>query len=94
METALYIKGHKLFSNINGFVISCDYHVTKSSGELFDILLKEYSLNPSECYFIDDSIINIDIAKKIGFKTYKYKFEDNIEDLVNDMKENGIVIDN
>ena len=53
-------------------------------------MIKKLNLNTNECYFIDDNIDNIEIAKKHGIKGFV--FNNSINDLINDMKDNGINI--
>lgn len=87
-EAIEYYKSNNLFDNVDGYVISYEYNKLKKDGILFDILLNKYKLNPSECYFIDDSIINISEAKKHGINGYLY--DGDINNLYDDMLSNGI----
>ena len=48
-------------------IMSCDYGKTKESTDFFEIAVSELNLVPSECIFIDDSLSNLDNAKKVGF---------------------------
>ena len=77
-ETAKYIRS--ILKNIDGFVISCDYRAIKHDGKLFEILLNEYSLKPEECYFIDDLVENINMAKRYNIEGYLFdENKDNLE---------------
>ena len=89
-EAYEYYKSSKYFKNIDGWVISYEYNTTKKDGILFDIFLKKYNLNPKECYFIDDKLINIEVATKKGIKSFQ--FNENIDSLLNDMRDNNINI--
>lgn len=91
-EAYEYYKNNPLFKNINGFVISCEYHTLKKDGVLFEKLLEKYNLNPKECYFIDDNKINLLSAKKYNLKTYLFNEKDDINLLYNDMRKNKITI--
>ena len=91
-EAYEYYKNNPLFKNINGFVISCEYHTLKKDGVLFEKLLEKYNLNPKECYFIDDNKINLETAKKYNLKTYLFNEKDDINLLYNDMRKNKITI--
>lgn len=77
------------FKDVDGWVMSCDYHTKKRDGKLFDILLDKFNLKGEECYFIDDRKANIDEALKHNIKGFV--FSDN-ESLYEDMKNNGIDI--
>lgn len=87
-----YYKNLSVFKNIDDWTISCDYHATKDDGRLFDIFIKEFNLDPSECYFIDNLSVNIQEAIKRGFKGYVFNEDDDIDKLYNDMRNNNINI--
>lgn len=89
-EAIEYYESNNLFDSIDGYIISYEYNKLKRDGILFDILLNKYNLNPNECYFIDDLEININEAKKHGIKGYLYN--NDINDLYDDMVNNGIDI--
>ncbi len=79
---------------IDGMVVSCDYQTLKKDGKLFEILLDKYNLNPSECYFIDDRLDNIEAGKKLGIKGFLFDENKNINLLYEDMIKNGIHVIN
>ena len=81
-----------ILKNVDGFIISCYYNTLKKEGKLFSILLDKYNLSSSECYFIDNNIINIDIASKYGIKGYLFNELDDINKLYIDMNNNSINI--
>lgn len=85
-----YYKNNELFKNVDGWVMSCEYHTLKKDGKLFDILIDKYHLNPNECYFIDDKNENIVEASKHNIKGFV--FNNNINLLLDDMKKNNIKI--
>ena len=89
-EVYNYYKNHELFKNIDGWVVSCDYGTIKKDGKLFGIFLNKFNLNPKDCYFIDDNIINIREASKHGIKGYTFNNNENIDRLYSDMRNNGI----
>mgnify|MGYP003571500329 CR=1 FL=1 len=88
-EAIRYYKNLDYFKNIDGWVASCEYGTVKRDGKLFQIFLDKYKLNSNDCYFIDDRRENIEIAKEYGFKTFKY--EDNYNKLINELKKNKIL---
>ena len=51
----------------------------KPDAEIFHYLLDKYDLKAEECFFIDDSIINIEGAEKVGIKGYL--FDSDVEKL-------------
>ena len=91
-ECSTYYKNNGMFNNIDGWVVSCDYGISKPDSKLFDIILEKYNLIPEESYFIDDKERNIEEAKKHGIKTYQFSELDDINKLYLDMKFNGINI--
>ena len=89
-ESDSYYRKLELFNNIDGWILSCNYQKLKKDGLLFEILLNKYNLNPSECYFIDNTKENILIAYKYGIKGYLFNENDDINNLYNDMYNNEI----
>ena len=86
-EAISYYKSLDLFKNIDGWVVSYEYKTMKEDKIIFKILLEKYKLNSKECLYIDDRIINVDIAKSLGIKAFKYSFlNDNVNDLINNIK--------
>lgn len=58
-----------LFSTI---IASCDFHVSKPSPKIYQILIDTTKLRPEETLFIDDREKNINTAKELGFNTHLY----------------------
>ncbi len=77
---------NRLFSNFEGFVFSGTVGMVKPSKEIFEHLLKTYSLNADECLFIDDRKANIDGAASVGIKGIV--FDGDCETLKKSLKEN------
>ena len=92
-EVYEYCKNNELFKSFDIWVMSCNEKAVKKDGKLFDILIDKYKVNPKDCYFIDDNIINITEAKSRGFNTYLFDEEKDIKFLYNDMKMNGIEVE-
>lgn len=51
---------------MDGEVISADYGIIKPYSGIYRILLRKYNLKPEECFFIDDSPLNIYGAAQVG----------------------------
>ena len=83
-EASKYIKKLPFFHNISGYIFSCDYNIVKPNKEIYKLLFKKYNLLPEECYFIDDSKINIDVSKKL--KMDGYVFDNDISKLEKELK--------
>lgn len=88
-DASIYYKN--LFSDLDGYVFSYEYKTIKREGKLFDIFLDKYNLNPKDCYFIDDSIDNINIAISKGINSHQFT---NNEDLIKYFKDNNIIGEN
>jgi putative hydrolase of the HAD superfamily len=58
--------GYYFFKYFNGGLISAEAKSSKPDDVIFKILLEKYSLNASECLFIDDIEINVRTAQSLG----------------------------
>ena len=52
---------------VDGAVISYEVQVVKPEPEIYQVLLKKYSLKAEECVFLDDKAENIEAAQLLGF---------------------------
>ena len=59
---------YSFFKEFDGGLISAEVKVSKPDIRIFRILLEKYSLNPEECFFIDDIEANVRSAETIGIK--------------------------
>ncbi|QEN08701.1 HAD family phosphatase [Oceanispirochaeta crateris] len=57
---------HDFFNMFDGIVASCRVGMIKPEPEIYEHLLKEFSLNPEETAFIDDLKQNVEAASKKG----------------------------
>lgn len=64
---------YHLFSLFDGIVVSGREGVAKPDVEIFQLLARRFGLEPSSTVFIDDSLPNIESAKKLGFRTIHFK---------------------
>ena len=87
-EASNYYKTIEGLNNLDGYVFSYEYGTIKKDGNLFDIFLKKYNLDPKTCYFIDDTIENIEVAKSKGINGILYEDDNKI---INYFKERGII---
>lgn len=70
-------------------LISADYKLLKPEKEIYLALYEKFSLNPEECFFIDDVQKNIDGARETGMDGHCY-YHGDIEILKAALKEKGI----
>ncbi len=57
------IPGSECFS---GMIVSADWKLLKPEREIYEKLYESFSLQPEECFFIDDNPMNIDGARQTG----------------------------
>ncbi len=58
---------------LDGYVLSCDVKVIKPDERIYANICDKYSLNPSECVFLDDVSENVEAARKFGMKAIWFK---------------------
>ncbi len=76
-------------SLMDGFFISSVYKLLKPQKEIYEAFCKKFSLNPEECFFIDDMPRNIEGAKNYGMKGHVFKAPD-IESLEKALNAEGV----
>ena len=90
-ETSEYLKKLPVFECIDGWIVSCDLHITKPNEEIYLKLFETYNINPNECFFIDDSKMNIEAARKLGMNGHIFNPKENgIEELIIEMKKSNV----
>ena len=52
----------------DGRIVSADVKMLKPEREIYRELYRQYALDPAECFFIDDSILNVDGAWLSGMQ--------------------------
>jgi HAD superfamily hydrolase (TIGR01509 family) len=61
-------KRYDSFQYFDGGIISCKEKLMKPEKEIYDKLIEKYKINPKESIFIDDTKVNVESAKKLGFE--------------------------
>jgi len=61
-------------------VLSGEVKMAKPEPEIFELLLKRIVYSAEECFFIDDSQANIDVARILGFQTHHFKSPEILEE--------------
>ena len=59
-------------NNFDGGIISYKENLLKPEAEIYIKLLDTYNLNAEECLFIDDTLVNIEAANKLGINTLHF----------------------
>jgi 2-haloacid dehalogenase len=57
---------YQFFNEFRGIVVSGQEKMAKPDKRIFELLLDRYSIEASDTIFIDDNIININVAKELG----------------------------
>ncbi len=81
------LPAHECF---RGLVVSADEKLLKPQHEIYERFLERYRLDPAECFFIDDSPLNIDGARCAGIRGTVF-FRD-MARLRRDLNEAGIPV--
>lgn len=63
---------YPFFKLTDGMVISSKINLLKPEKQIYEYLINMYFLDPKECIFIDDTSINIEAAKSLGFNTIQF----------------------
>lgn len=72
---------------MDGGILSYKDHCVKPELEIYQLLIERFQLEPETCVFLDDTIGNLDTAKKFGIKTILYKSQ---EQALKDLKALGV----
>ena len=73
--------------------MSCDYHIIKPNKEIYIKLFETFNIKPEECFFIDDTEENINMAKKLGIKGFTLDIKNQgLDKLIEKLKENNITL--
>jgi putative hydrolase of the HAD superfamily len=74
--------GYKEFAELfHQAYFSFDLHLSKPHHEIYEFVIYQEGLNPSETLFIDDKIENIETAGKLGLQTYQLIKPERIRDI-------------
>ena len=63
---------YDFFKYFDGGIISYKENLLKPQAEIYTKLLETYNLNADECLFIDDTLVNIEAADRLGIKTIHF----------------------
>lgn len=72
-----------------GIVVSGDEKMIKPQAEFYQIILDRYDIDPSTAVFIDDSLKNVEGAKKVGMEAIHFQSP---EQLRKDLQDLGVVL--
>lgn len=87
-EFSKHISAFRFF---DGFIVSAEYNQIKPDEDIYHTLFAKFNLVPSECFFIDDSIKNVETGLKLGMKAHCFADKD-IDKLKAALKNEGVII--
>jgi len=67
-----YAPKKSVFSHMDGLFVSAFYHMLKPDPAIYLRMCEEFSLDPEECFFIDDVAANIEGAAKVGMRGVQF----------------------
>ncbi len=66
-------KRFEFLKHFEGIVVSGEEHTRKPYPKIYEIMLNRFELEPQHCIFIDDSLENVEGARKLGINGLHYK---------------------
>jgi 2-haloacid dehalogenase len=70
---------YKVFELFDDIVVSGEVKLVKPDLAIFDLLLQKNHLRPEECVLVDDTLHNLEAARKMGFKTIHFSSPTRLE---------------
>lgn len=74
----------------DGMLVSADWLLSKPQHEIYEKLYERFSLTPDECFFVDDRIDNVEVARLTGM--HATTFRGNLSRLRREMQAAGITV--
>lgn len=62
---------------MDGGILSFQAKMIKPEDDIYEKIIRDYTLNPNECIFIDDRVENVEAAKRNGFNGIVFKNYEN-----------------
>ncbi|MDE7185820.1 MAG: HAD family phosphatase [Lachnospiraceae bacterium] len=69
---SVFSKYIKSIDYMKGIWISCEHGLIKPESAAYLNLFQTFSLNPEECFFIDDTPVNVEAARNLGMNGCVY----------------------
>ena len=70
---------YSFFNILDSYLLSCEVKLVKPDPAIYRAFLRKIDREADECIYIDDSIVNITSASKLGFKAIHYKDSKQLE---------------
>lgn len=68
-------RGHNLdfLEEMDGYVLSYRVHQVKPNPGIYQLLLETYGIQPEEAVFLDDTLVNVEAAERLGIHGIHFK---------------------
>ena len=80
-----YLREFPVFEYFDEQVVSCEIGLGKPDRRIYEYLLENCNLDPSETIFIDDRKDNVDVAEELGITPFHFD-RSNPEEACNDLR--------
>lgn len=87
----VYKDVHEPLTLLDGHFVSSFYRLAKPNPAIYLKMFEVFSLDPQECFFVDDRAVNVEASRSVGMRAYQHKTYD-IEALRTAMRAEGICI--
>jgi len=74
--------------HFDGTLISADHLLTKPQHEIYELLFSTFSLDPQECFFVDDAPANMEGAYRCGMEGFIFRGD--VQELRQALREKGV----
>lgn len=69
----------------DGGILSYKERMIKPQPEIYELLINRYNLTPEECVFMDDTLVNVEAAKKVGIHAIHFRNKEQAEKELHDL---------
>ena len=75
-----FAKDLDFLSKGDGAVLSYKVKLIKPDEAIYRYLLEEYDINPTEAVFIDDTLVNVEAAKKVSLNAIRFTDRETVQE--------------
>lgn len=86
-----FLEKNDLNKYFDGKIISAEIQLIKPNKEIYEYTLKEFSLNPTESFFIDDRKENIEAAKNLNINGHVFDYN-NFNALLEELSKYNVIV--
>ena len=81
---------HPELKCFDSLLLSCDLGLAKPDPEIFLQACQVTGAAPSQCYFVDDTLVNVDAAKAVGLQAHWFRGVDGLKGELAQTKTKGV----